>query len=230
MNIGIAVTTTPNRLNVYHEWYRHYSKFCAEIPLYVHNDWQYQGVAYSKNKCLNALQEMNCDYYFLFDDDCFITQHNWHELYINSGLEHACWNYNRTFLRVGLTIPTFYTCVVEQRLGEKPTVNLGYDTVYYSEYDKPNGCMLYATQKVIDTVGGFDTDFKGYGYDHVNWSDRIFNNGLTPARYIDIHNSKGLFEMANCESSFTSADRAQIPANFKLYQEKYLSKEFKPFK
>lgn len=216
MKIGLAVTTTPNRENVFNEWYKRYSQISQELPLYVHNDWQYQGVSYSKNKCLAALYEMGADYFFLLDDDCFITKPNWQEEYINSGLEHACWNYNRQEIK--------YTVFLE-KIG---TADISMHS--YSEYDKPNGCMLYATRKCIDTIGGFDTDFKGYGYDHVNFSDRIFNAGLTPARYIDIPNSKGLFEMANCESSFTMADRAQIPANYKLYQEKYLSKEFKPFK
>lgn len=209
MKIGIAVTTTPNREIVFNEWYKHYSEICPELPLYINNDINYQGVCYSKNKCLNALYEEGCDYLFIFDDDCFIRSHEFISSYIDSGLNHACWDYNRTL--IGST----YNCkgIPDHRL-----------------FDKPNGCMLYATRKVIEIVGGWDADFKGYGYDHVNWSDRIFNNDLTPARYIDIPNSKGLFEMANCESSFSSADRAQIPANYKLYQEKFYSKEFKPFK
>lgn len=216
MKIGLAITTTPNRENVFNEWYKRYSQFSPELPLYVHNDWQYQGVSYSKNKCLSALYETECEYFFLFDDDCFLTQPKWYELYLNSKLEHACYTFDRNLIN---SIPSHYWI----------THTTGWD-VAYNEYDAPNGCMMFFTRKCIEVAGGWDTDFKGYGYEHVSLSDRIFNAGLIPSRYIDIPNSKDLFEMANCESSFSISDRAQIPANYKLYQEKYLSKEFKPFK
>lgn len=212
--IGIAVTTTPNRESVFNEWKKHFYEVCSELPLYIHNDYDYKGVSYSKNRCLDKLYFAGCDYFFLFDDDCFITSPNWYDQYIKSGLNHACWNYNRLRLATRM----FYA----NQDDKHPSMCW--------EYDKPNGCMLYATRKVIDVVGGWDTEFKGYGYEHPNWSDRIFNNGLTPARYIDIPNSQGLFRMADCESSFSSADRAQIPANYELYQQKYYSKEFKQFK
>lgn len=210
MKIGIAVTTTPNREHVFNEWYKHYAKTTPNIPLYIHNDINYQGVVYSKNKCLAALEEY--DYIFLLDDDCFPIVQNWPLLYIKSCLNHACWNYDRQ-------------CVTIKNIIEHSIQMNAYD-----EYNKPNGCMLFFTKKCIGIVGGWDIDFNGYGYEHVNLSDRIFNNGLTPARYIDIPDSKGLFKMADCQSSFLISDRAQIPNNFKLYQQKYLSKEFKPFK
>lgn len=176
------------------------------------------GIAVVKNKCIELLYDAGCTHFFLFDDDLYPTVSNWWVNYINSGLEHACWNYNRKEVR-------FNVLVSAKTPDYEPTIT------GYAEYEKPNGCMLYATRKVIDTVGGWDTDFKGYGYDHVNWSDRIFNNGLTPARYIDIPNSSHLFKMADCETSVSSDIRATtIPINQQLYIEKFYSKEFKPFK
>lgn len=201
MKIGIAVTTTPSRPAVFEQWYKDYAQNTPEIPLYIHNDWNYKGVGYSKNKCLERLSE--CDYIFLFDDDCFIMQTKFYQKYINSGLEHACYTFDRAILSQHKS---------------------------YTEFEKPNGCMLFLTRNVLYTVGGWDREFKGYGYEHCNFSDRVFNNGLTPARYIDIPNSEGLFKMADCESSFTYEDRISIPTNYKLYMDKFYSKEFIPFK
>lgn len=214
MKIGIGVTTTPNRQHVFEQWFAAYSK--VSLPgfhLYIHNDANYQGIAYSKNKCLSALYEAGCTDIFLFDDDTLINNANWHVSYICSGLNHACWNFNRK-----LKNPYILTDVRSY-------------PVNYKEYEKPNGCMLYVKREVLDIVGGFDEDFKIWGYEHVNWSDRIFNNGLTPARYIDVAGSKGLFQMVNCETSVSNEIRERtIPINEKLYKEKFYSKEFKPFK
>lgn len=162
------------------------------------------GVGVAKNKCLELLHDAGCTHFFLFDDDCRPKENEWWLHYTESTLNHACWTFDRR--------------IVYDMHG------------FYREFEKPNGCMLYFTRKAIDKVGGWDSDFKGYGYEHCNISDRIYNNGLTPARYIDIPDSKGLFELADCESSFTYADRAQIPNNLHLYQQKFYSKEFKPFK
>lgn len=160
------------------------------------------GVSVAKNKCLSILDD--CDYLFLFDNDTYPTQKGWHLPYIESGLNHACFTFDRKIIDV------------------KPN---------YIEFEKPNGCMLFFTRKAIQTVGGWDTDFKGFGYEHVNLSDRIFNAGLTPARYIDVHNSSMYFKLADVPSTFSQEERIRtIPINQKLYKERYLSKEFKPYK
>jgi GT2 family glycosyltransferase len=218
MKIGIAVTTTPCRDGVYNEWIKHLGRYVPTIHVYVHYDWQYKGIVYSKNKCIEMLYEAGCDHMFLFDDDTFIQSSDFITMYVKSGLNHACWNYNRTVLQFGIQATAFPP-------NHEPILK------EYVELDKPNGCMLYVRREVIETVGGWDEDFKGYGYDHVNWSDRIFNNGLTPARYIDIPNSSHLFGMADCETSVSYDIRVNtIPINEKLYQQKFYSKEFKPFK
>jgi len=161
------------------------------------------GVSTVKNKCLELLED--CEYSFLFDNDCYPIKHGWHFIYIESGLNHACFTFDRPILNVEDT---------------------------YIEFEKPNGCMMFIENNfILKKVGGLDTDFKGYGFDHLNWSDRIFNNGLTPARYVDVHNSSLYFKMADVPSTFSNEVRARtIPINQKLYKEKYLSTEFKPYK
>lgn len=218
MKVGISVTTTPCRADVYNEWVQHLGKHVPNIPVYIHNDHQYKGIAHSKNKCIEMLYQSGCDHLFLFDDDTFIQTPDFINAYCKSGLNHACWNHNRKVISFGVQATAFppkYEPVLKE----------------YVELDKPNGCMLYVRRGVIEKVGGWDVDFKGYGYDHVNWSDRIFNNELTPARYIDVPNSTHLFKMADCETSVSYDIRAStIPINEKLYQQKFYSKDFKPFK
>lgn len=161
-----------------------------------------QGLAKAKNKCLELLE--GCTDIFIVDDDIMPVKPNWWSIYVLSGLNHACWTFNRQ----------------RRHVAEN-----------YVEYVDPNGCMLYFKKICLDTVGGWDIDFKGYGHEHANMSDRIFNAGLTPARYIDVRNSLSVFTMIECASTFSTAERRiTIPANKKLYLENFNSKEFKSYK
>lgn len=205
--IGIAVTTTPNRQKAFEEFYESYRKHVPHIPLYIHIDSEYKGIVYSKNKCLAALYNSGCEHLFLFDDDMLINTPDFIMAYCESGLNHACWNYNRKF--------TGYYVRKDKT---------------YRMFDTPNGCMLYITRTALEIVGGWDPAFKGYGYEHPNWSDRIFNSGLTPARYVDISGSEHMFSMQKIRSSVSSKIRSQsIPRNAALYKEKFYSTEFIPF-
>lgn len=163
------------------------------------------GVGVAKNKCLELLHDAGCTHFFLFDDDCRPVHDEWWLPYVNSTLEHACWTFDRLLIYE--------------------------DYKNYRSFEKPNGCMLYFTRKAVDTIGGWDLDFKGFGYEHCNVSDRAFNAGLTPKRYVDAWHPEHPFELAKCETSFSHSVRAStIPLNLHLYQQKFYSKEFKPFK
>lgn len=160
------------------------------------------GIAKAKNKCFELLED--CEHIFLFDDDCIPLSEKSFNRYIESPLYHACFTFDRRILKVRKDV--FY-------------------------FEKPCGCMIYLRNEVLQKVGGFDTDFVGYSYEHVNFSDRIFNNNFTPFRYCDVPISKELFQMANVPSSVSNKDRAKgIKANTKLYKERYFSTEFKPYK
>ena len=50
------------------------------------SDKDRQGVARRKNECLRALKD--CDYVFLFDDDCFPIKDGWVNFFIQSGDAH----------------------------------------------------------------------------------------------------------------------------------------------
>jgi glycosyltransferase involved in cell wall biosynthesis len=215
MNIAIGITTKNRRecaQFVISQWQKHLPDNAQLFIVDDGSDTPYPdanfrfensvGICIAKNKALELCE--GADYIFIADDDIYPTFPLWHEPYIKSGLNHACWNYDRKFLTL---------------------------TPNYVEYETPNGCLLFFKKICLETVGGWDTDFKGYGFDHVNLSDRIYNNSLTPARYIDARDTRGLFTMMVCRSYIPHSVRvASIPVNHKLYQKKFLSKEFKPFK
>ena len=165
-----------------------------------------KGIADAKNMCLALLDE--CDHIFLFDDDCYPTCEGWHLHYITSGINHMSFTFNRKVLKI-----------------ENGLIH----------YELPSGCMLYINRKCLDVIGGFDTEYKGYAYEHVDYSVRAFNAGLTPAKFIDVeHSDKLIYSMDQHKEIVSSVDRftraKSIPVNRERLISQSNSKEFKPYK
>lgn len=165
-----------------------------------------KGIAKAKNMCLALLDD--CEHIFLFDDDCYPVIENWHEHYIYSGEPHLSFTFGRKVLNqsIGLT-----------------------------EYELPCGCMLYIDRKCLDVVGGFDMDFEGYSYEHVNYSQRVYNAGLTHRPFLDVVDSNLLIHSMDqhreIKSSVSQLERGQgIQANRPLFMKNRFSKEFKNYK
>ena len=158
-----------------------------------------QGVSAAKNKCLELSE--GYDYVFVVDDDTRPMFSGWENPYINSGLKHACYTFDRKILDFNW---------------------------HFISFEKPCGCMLFFTRECVDTAGGWDTRFKGYGMEHVSLSDRIFNMGLTPARYVDAMGAH--FNLSDCQTSFTDHDKSYLRENIRLYEQEYYSREFTPYK
>lgn len=148
-------------------------KFCIEqvekythgqdYKLYVHNDEINRGgIAYGKNMCLQNLSD--CDYVFLFDDDCFPIKEGWVDYFINSGYEHALY------------------------------MNDKYQPVYHGEkhvsYFLCSGVFMFMTRKAINAVGFFNSEYSLYGFEHAAYSHRINKAGLTPAKYLTLNDTK----------------------------------------
>jgi hypothetical protein len=165
-----------------------------------------KGIAKAKNMCLALLED--CTDIFLFDDDCFPKVDSWFTPYVFSGINHLSYTFGRKVLNQSNEL---------------------------TEYELPCGCMLYINPICLDIVGGFDTDFEGYAYEHVNYSQRIFNAGLTPAPFMDVTLSKdyiySMDEHKQITSSVSIQDRsAGILANRNLFMKNRNSKEWKPYK
>lgn len=219
MKIGIGVSTHNRREIADHsiaEWRRFLPDGAklvivddaSDIP-YPTSDYRFEtqaGIAVVKNKCLELLE--GCEYIFLSDDDFYPLNDNWWWEYIKSDLQHACYVFDRPYI---------------------------YKDTFISSYELPRGVLLYFTKKCIQAAGGFDTKFELYGYDHAELSRRIFNMGLTPAPYIDVSNSKGLFYSHDEQSTVMSSLRAPeriiaLRQNKKYFEQTVNSNQFVPYK
>lgn len=163
-----------------------------------------KGIAKAKNQCLSELD--SCDHIFLFDDDCYPLCNNWHLPYINSGEPHLSFTWRRKEIK-----------------RERGLIH----------YDLPDGQMLYINRKCLDVIGGFDEQYIGYGYEHVDYSVRAFNAGLTSGKFMDVENSSQFLYTLDMDKRVKSSvpDRGKyIPANHRLFLEQANSKEFKSYK
>lgn len=219
MNIGIAISTHDRREIADHsiaEWRRFLpvgAKLVivddASVVPYPDADYrfdQHAGIAIVKNKCLQLLED--CDHIFCVDDDIYPVREGWELPYTSSTLVHACYIFQR------------------RKLWTEPT---------YIAYDLPRGCMLYFNKYCLKVAGGFDTRFKIYGYDHAELSRRIFNMGLTPARYVDVPGSERLFyshdEQFTAQSSLPTVERTEyVRQNKGLFNQTFFSNQFVPYK
>lgn len=113
------------------------------------------GIAKSKNKCINLLKDY--DRIFLFDDDCFPIKDKWWEIY---GDGHHY---------VHADFPPHYVAKY-----------VGNDAWWTGAM----GCSMMIDQEVIKKTGGMDERFLVYGFEHVEYTQRIFKLGLTPYPYI----------------------------------------------
>jgi len=198
VKIGIGITTTSSRPL----WEQTAAKIIEHTPgihkLSIVKD--VSGIARAKNKNLAELDE--CDHIFLFDDDCWPIVDNWHMEYINYGVLHMSF--------------TFSKLADGRANGNRVMVSPGI-------YQNPCGCMLYISRSVLYLVGGFDERFAGWGYEHVNYSRRVFNAGLTPFPYMDVPHSLKLFHSMDyyqeVKSSVPGSERIKhLKANRDLFE------------
>jgi glycosyltransferase involved in cell wall biosynthesis len=141
-----------------------------------------KGVGYNKNRALWALQD--CHYICMIEDDLFPKERGWFEIYE----EVAKLTNNHHF------------CRVEDKQVEDHTVGFteylqtrGYTPILGSS---PRGDFTFITASIIASVGGFNPRFRGIGYSHGNWQNRIAKAGLLchPLKWLDIKEARDKFE------------------------------------
>jgi len=148
--IGIGITSY-NRPEVLKVCYENILKYTSNLDTKIHiaidSDEDRKGIAFRKNECLRSLKD--CENIFLFDDDCFPKKHNWHNHFIDSGKEHLLYmnRYNH------------------QYLGTKGNVEV---------YGMCGGAFMYMTNKSFQRVGAFNEKFNIYGFEHAEYSNRIY--------------------------------------------------------
>ena len=121
------------------------------VTIYVADDSnEYKGVAYRKNECLRALKD--CDYIFLFDDDCYPIKSDWVDYFIKSGQNHLLYlDGTHTYL--------------------KSVGNIDY-------YKNCGGVFMFLTKECVGICGGFNEQYDRWGLEHAGYSYRIYKSGL----------------------------------------------------
>jgi hypothetical protein len=160
--IGIGVTTY-KRPHLALRCISQIKKFTTEpykLHIAMDSDDDRQGVAKRKNECLKALQD--CDYIFLFDDDCYPIKEGWEKAIIDKSQKtnshHFCFNKEPFYTRKGLVF---------------------INGVELETFGASGGVMLFYTQKVLQKVGAFYEGYDTYGFEHIGHSIRIFRSGLS---------------------------------------------------
>lgn len=230
MKIGVAISTH----NRYETFRTTYEKIKEKLPtgamLVVVDDAStepvkeatyrfpsQQGIAVTKNKCIELLYDADCTHLFLFDDDIYPIVDDWHDRYISTGINHLC----MTFGKFSNGRPN----------GRRMVGNDG----KIARWHEPCGCMLYLTRECVDRVGGMDPAFGIWGYEHVGYSMRIFNAGLTPYPFMDIVNSHEVFYSFDWDQTVTRSVPADyrsvmVAQNRRKYELERRSAEYIPLK
>ena len=162
MEFGIGVITVGNRnLN------SGYTALLSQSThIYIHFDYTRQGPAHGRNECIHLLYEAGCDYIALFDDDCYPIKPDWQDFVVRN-MEKYSVNYLQLW---------DYRNHKKRRSSELITV-------------EPIGCFSVLTRKTVETVGYYNSKYKGYGWEDVGYSRRARNSGVN-----------GIFESVSFQS------------------------------
>ena len=173
------------------------------------------GIARAKNKCLELLH--GCDHIFLFDDDTYPIKQGWYEPYVASAEHHLMYLFDKW-------------------ANGKP---VGDDAVIYQDdhivaHHHARGCMLYVDSTALATVGGMDTRYGKAMNEHLDWSNRIHNAGLTTFKHMDVVGSEQLIYSMDqhqlVASSIARADRTtNLQKNNELLAAAAASNEYIPY-
>lgn len=196
--IGVAISTH-KRPKVLAQALSSWAKYMPDV-LVVNHDVAGAGVAMTKNAGIRALMDAGCTDLFLCDDDIWPVRKDWARLYVNDGQQHLmhCWGRSR-YLRTD-----------------------GPHTVW----SWPRGPMLYVTREVVERVGGMRTEFGRWGGEHMEWSRRIHDCGLTKHRFADLVAArKGIWFATDyarsVASTFPESERIATTAHRHELYEKY---------
>ena len=153
----------------------------AKFPvIYVRGD--NLGVAINKNRALYLMR----DHHFsaMIEDDLYPTSSGWFQIYETvsqyTDIHHFCRIQDK---EIPESIPPF-TEYLKETLQITP--------IYASS---PRGDFTFLTKKVLQIVGGLNPLFKGVGFAHGEWSNRVAKAGLVshPLHWVDIKEARDKF-------------------------------------
>jgi GT2 family glycosyltransferase len=217
MKIGVGITSynRPSALEICLQSVRHFDN--PEFELYVSDDgssqenmkligticksihaeidiWPRAGIAKNKNRILHRFKD--CDFIFILEDDLEIISEEW--IY-----EHLQAHKDTGFHHFGHVLLGARGIIDEQEFpgGRKIT---------FTEHC--TGMFGFYTRVVLETVGGFDERFDLYGWEHMDYSDRIRRAGLCGAstsNYPSLSNIQELVQSMYLDSVLDVATRSE---------------------
>lgn len=252
--IGVGITTR-NRPDVLNSCLEHFYAFSEKSTKIVvvddasdfdhtivenygyerHKNPERLGIAKSKNKCLSLLTD--CDYIFLFDDDCFPRQKGWEQYFINAHLKTGIHHFNQ--------LPSSFS-QVDNIIDGRYEIN-GVKINRFSGVGFASSTM-FLTKRVLDEVGGYDKNYGFYGYEHCGYSIRVHRAGLTLGigpwlamddieeylySYDHMYTNLGIKPPLSCVSEFKQSIHGEnrdkfVQENEHIFQTEYYGDIYKP--
>ena len=167
------------------------------------------GVGANKNRALCLMQ--NHHFSCMLEDDLVPQEKGWFEIYETvatmTDIHHFCRVQDKL-------VPEVYDSFVRY-LSEAMNI-----TPIYGP--SPRGDMTFITKKVIATVGGMNPLFRGVGYAHGEWSDRVAKAGLIahPNKWVDILQARDMFkQVGDTTGGRWHDDQDDIKAQLKINQQ-----------
>lgn len=171
MKIGIGVTTY-KREDLLAECLSKITEYTkSDFTLYIATDTDEdrRGVAYRKNECLSNLKD--CDYIFLFDDDCFPCKEGW-ETYI---------------IQVSYLSKENHFVLQDPENHKVKNVSFVYPHILLN-LENSGGVFMFLTKQCLKTIGGFYEGYDTYGFEHIGYSFRAYLTKLSSYPFVTIEN------------------------------------------
>lgn len=147
IGVGVITYKRPECLKLFLEQLE-LNKPYYEYVLHVEED--NTSIAKAKNACLHDLFEVNnCDYVFLFEDDCFPVAKWWDLIFLRSGREYSLYMDGR------------YSCFASD----------GSDIAKY--YEDCSGVFMFLSKNIFEKTGYFNESYENNGLEHIGHSDRL---------------------------------------------------------
>lgn len=172
--IAIAISTRGRAAMLHHsvlQWKIQYPE--AAVIVVEDNGDKPNGIAKTKNKCIEELLKTDADHFFLADDDIYPLDDKGLYRYVNSGHNHLCFTFDKN---------------INGKRISKGVYPKGYinDLI---EYNEPCGCLLYISRDIAESNIRFDENFGLWGMEHMDYSLQLHKAGLTDYAFLDISES-----------------------------------------
>jgi len=152
------------------------------------------GIAKSKNRCIEYIDDT--DFLFLYDDDCYPVKDYWWEPFITAYQEYGNEHFSLSFDKNKDGRPNGNNIINE--------INNKKNDISLESFSNPCGILLFLTKNVLEKIGGFDNRYDLYGKEHVGYSLRCYNMGLTKSKFLSVKNTLKYFYSYDYENQLSS--------------------------